>query len=249
MYKIIIIEDEDIIRKNLIFSIDYSELNCIVVGDTNNGKNGIELIKKLNPHIVIMDINMPIINGLTLLEETLNYDYCPIIISGYDNFNYIQKTLKYGAIDYILKPIDMNELKDAILNAINIFEMRFQYKKLKENNYLLNKQNKNLKNNSTADFMLNYIKENYENKISIKDLKDILNYSESLLNIRFKQATGLTFNDYINRYRITKSIELLKTNKYQISEIAYKVGFSDSKYFSKVFKKYLGINPTEFNLI
>lgn len=245
MYKILVIEDEDIIRKSIVLSIDYSKLGCTIVAEANNGKVGKELIIKHNPQIIILDINMPIVDGITLLEDTMEFDYVPIIISGYDSFEYAKKTMKYGATDYLLKPIDMNELKDSIKNAINIFEMRISYNNSKKPTLI--KKMDAVPSDLSAQIM-DYIVKNYSAKISLKDLCNKLCYSESLLNQKFKNDFGYTFNEYLNRYRITKSIELLNTHRYTIYEISSLTGFMDPRYFSKVFKKYLGVLPSQYNI-
>ncbi len=245
MYKILVIEDEDVVRKSIVLSLDYSKLNCKIIGEAKNGKMGIELIKIHNPEIILLDINMPIIDGITLLEETIDYDYVPIIISGYDSFDYVRKTMKYGATDYLLKPIVMSELEDAIKNSIDVFKMRENYKKSYENNINLITTHETMPSDISIK-VYQYIIENYTNKISLKDLCYKLCYSESLLNQKFKNDYGYTFNDYLNRYRITKSIALMHKNMYNLNEISDIVGFIDQRYFSKVFKKYMGISPSQY---
>ena len=93
--------------------------------------------------------------------------------------------------------------------------------------------------------MIDYIKNNYEEKISISDLSKELAYSESMLNRKFKKEVHITFNEYLNRYRINKAIDLLKNSDYNITEIAYMCGYSSAKYFARVFKKYLGMSPSD----
>lgn len=245
MYKVLVIEDEDVVRKSIVLSIDYESLGCKIVAEARNGKEGIEQIKKYLPEIILLDINMPIINGITLLEETIDYDYVPIIISGYDSFDYAVKTMKYGATDYLLKPIVMEELKEAILNAIDIFKMRETYKYNGVGGILKPKLGSNNASELSKE-ILAYIKEYYSEKIALKDMCEKLCYSESLLNIRFKDDYGFTFNEYLNRYRIMKSIELMNENRLNITQIAFNVGFQDSRYFSKVFKKYVGTLPSHY---
>jgi two-component system response regulator YesN len=101
------------------------------------------------------------------------------------------------------------------------------------------------KTNYVVD-MIEYIKDNYNKKISINDLSDKYEVSTVYLNSKFKEDTNYTFNDFLNRYRILKSIELLKEGSLLIYEIAEEVGFQDYKYFSQVFKKYVEQSPTEF---
>ncbi|NMA67264.1 MAG: helix-turn-helix domain-containing protein [Clostridiaceae bacterium] len=246
MIKVLIVEDENLIRKKLLHFIDYDALGMVVVADGANGVEGVELIKKYQPDIVLADINMPEKDGLDMISETLDYDYIAIIISGYDYFSYAQRALKYGVTDYLLKPISLDDLEESLTNARELI-----YKKrdvISQKTSLGNAVDISLDKiikDSTVLAMINYIKNNYQDKISISDLSKELAYSESMLNRKFKKEVYLTFNEYLNRYRINKAIELLENSDYNISEIAYMCGYSSAKYFARVFKKYLGMSPSD----
>lgn len=222
MIKVLIVEDENLIRKKLLHFIDYDALGMVVVADGSNGVEGVDLIKKYQPDIVLADINMPEKDGLDMIKETLDYDYIAIIISGYDYFSYAQRALKYGVTDYLLKPISLDDLKEALINAREII-----YKKrnvISQKTDLENAVDISLNpliKDSTVLEMIDYIKINYEEKISISDLSKELAYSESMLNRKFKKEVHITFNEYLNRYRINKAIDLLKNSDYNITEIAY----------------------------
>lgn len=246
MIKVLIVEDENLIRKKLLHFIDYDALGMVVVADGSNGLEGVDLIKKYQPDIVLADINMPEKDGLDMIKETLDYDYIAIIISGYDYFSYAQRALKYGVTDYLLKPISLDDLKEALINAREII-----YKKrnvISQKTDLENAVDISLNpliKDTTVLEMIDYIKNNYEEKISISDLSKELAYSESMLNRKFKKEVHITFNEYLNRYRINKAIDLLKNSDYNITEIAYMCGYSSAKYFARVFKKYLGMSPSD----
>ena len=94
MYRVVVIEDEEAIRKGIIMSIDFSALNCILIGEASNGVEGIKLIQEKKPDIVITDVTMPLMSGIEMIEQTLVYNYTSIIISGYDEFSYAKKAIK-----------------------------------------------------------------------------------------------------------------------------------------------------------
>ena len=94
MYRVVVIEDEEAIRKGIIMSIDFSALNCILIGEASNGVEGIKLIQEKKPDIVITDVTMPLMSGIEMIEQTLEYNYTSIIISGYDEFSYAKKAIK-----------------------------------------------------------------------------------------------------------------------------------------------------------
>ncbi len=253
MYKVIIVEDENIIRKGLVYSIPWMDMQCSVVGEACNGIEGIELIKEKNPDIVIMDINMPVMGGLEMLEGTYEqFNYSVIILSGYSDFEYAQRAIHYGVKGYLLKPLQVEELKEAIELAKKECSLRKiwlskQLEKEERRNISIMKE---YQSKTTDDVlvkqMLDFINVNYQRKIVIQDLVDHLNYSETFLNKRFKDAVGTTFIEYLNRYRIQKSLELINEGKISIQEVAYQCGICDYKYFNVVFRKYMGCSPKEY---
>ena len=246
MIKVLIAEDENLIRKKLLHFIDYDALGMVVVADVANGVSGVELIKKYKPDIVLADINMPEKDGLDMIKETLDYDYIAIIISGYDYFSYAQRALKYGVTDYLLKPISLDDLNEALVNAREIiYKKRSVISRNSDIENAIDVSTDEAIKDSTVVEMIRFVKDNYHDKISISDLSKKLAYSESMLNRKFKKEVHITFNEYLNRYRINKAIELLKNSDYNITEISYMCGYSSAKYFSRVFKKYLGISPSD----
>ena len=246
MIKVLIAEDENLIRKKLLHFIDYDALGMVVVAEVDNGVSGVELIKKYKPDIVLADINMPEKDGLDMIKETLDYDYIAIIISGYDYFSYAQRALKYGVTDYLLKPISLDDLNEALVNAREIiYKKRSVISRNSDIENAIDISTDEAIKDSTVVEMIRFVKDNYQDKISISDLSKKLAYSESMLNRKFKKEVHITFNEYLNRYRINKAIELLKNSDYNITEISYMCGYSSAKYFSRVFKKYLGVSPSD----
>ncbi|MEG2751695.1 MAG: response regulator [Anaerorhabdus sp.] len=213
MYKVLVVEDEEIIRKGLIFSTNFEKLDCLVVGEAENGQEGIAKIKELKPDIVITDINMPIVNGIEMIESTLDCGISVIIISGFNEFEYAKKAMKYGVSEYLLKPIDMDEMEEAIQHAIEQHNMKVQYENAKENKQhvknikVIEITKSEIEKDIVVGKMISYIKDNFAKKIVMQDLCKELNYSEALLNRKFKEYTTYTFNDYLNRYRIQQSVE------------------------------------------
>lgn len=249
MYRVVVIEDEEAIRKVIIMSIDFSALNCILIGEAGNGVEGIKLIQEKKPDIVITDVTMPLMSGIEMIEQTLEYNYTSIIISGYDEFSYAKKAIKLGVCDYLMKPIDKEELNNVIQSIVSGFDLSSKISGLlKEKNQIehiqlletLNKED------HLVDKIMEYIHLHYSEKIFLSDIADVLNYSESLLSKRFRRVTQMTFNEYLNRFRIQKSIEYMKKGTYGLTEISDICGFSDYKYFSTVFKKYTGYTPSQF---
>jgi two-component system response regulator YesN len=256
MIRILIVEDENIIRKGLVYTIDWTSMDCVIVGEAKNGEEGIAKIEELKPDIVITDIRMPKLDGLEMLQQANNiHKFESIVISSYSEFEYAKQAIKLGVFDYLLKPIDEDKLKlliskvkDEIMSKKIYKEIKKQVKNIDQITILDIDQYSNsskIKSKYTKK-AIKFIVRNYKVKISVEELSDKLDVSSSYLSRKFKQETGHTFNNFINRYRVQKSLELLETGEYKVYEIADLVGFSNYKYFSKVFKDYLNCSPLEF---
>lgn len=119
LYRIILVDDEEEVRKSIIRKIDWTAVGFAVVGDAENGEDALEKIENLEPDVVLTDIRMPYMDGLTLAERIRQkYPSMKIVIfSGYDDFEYAKQAIKLNVTEYILKPVNVEELT-AILKRI-----------------------------------------------------------------------------------------------------------------------------------
>ncbi|CEG29140.1 response regulator transcription factor [Bacillus sp. B-jedd] len=254
MYKILIVEDEDMIRNGLKFTMDWLKADCVIVGSAVDGQDGVEKIGSLRPDIVITDVNMPIKNGIEMLEETVKvYSFSTIIISGYDDFKYAQSAIRLGVSEYLLKPVDHGELLEAVERAKETLKQKKEYEYIHSNlssiedinviNHMVLSHSS--KTSKYVSYIIDYVKEHYREKISIQDFVPKLDMSVTYLNQKFKEQTCYTFNEFLNRYRVQMAIERLKIGEDKITMIALDVGFYNYRYFSHVFKKYTRVLPSE----
>jgi two-component system response regulator YesN len=122
MYKVLIVEDEAGIRRRLVHAIDWTGMHCVVCGEADSGMAGFEKILKLRPDIVLTDIVMPGLDGITLLQYIRQKDEAVqfIFLTGYREFEYAKEALRLGAVALLTKPVDMDELKKAVLQAVYV---------------------------------------------------------------------------------------------------------------------------------
>jgi two-component system response regulator YesN len=254
----VIVEDEVLVKKGLLLTTDWESFECEVVGEASNGYEGIEIITKLRPDIVIMDIRMPGMDGIQMIEALAGKaDVEYIIISGYSEFEYARQAVKLGVKDYLIKPIDDDELNDAIRKAcdavrnkkkINKIESRME--DITDSKVMLFKEyfldGTRTSKSNYVEKMIKYISENYQKNISIRDMADSLSISESHISRLFKSEVGYTFVDYLTYFRIKKAISYLRDPEVKIYEVAEKIGYKDQRYFSVIFKKLVGVTPKEF---
>ncbi len=255
MYSVLLVEDEEIIRKGIKHSVLWEEYSCAVIGEACNGEEGKEMIETLHPDIVVTDINMPVMDGLTMLAETkYTFDYVAIILTGYSDFNYAKEAIRNGVSNYVLKPLNMAEMKEALERAVlesrNIHYLRGRNEAAKELKNILLVSDKDYKDSEDklVRQILKYLYENYREKIALTDLEEKLHYSERYINQRFQKEIGTTVIEYLNRYRVHKALQLIKDGALPLSEIGYECGIGDYKYFNHVFKKYIGCSVREYKI-
>lgn len=246
MFNVVICEDEDIIRKGLMFSFDFQSLNLKVVADFDNPQSCLEYLTDHPVDILITDIKMPLMSGLEMIariEDKANIEF--IILSGFSDFEYAQKAITYGVTEYLVKPLDHDLLQISLEKAIANLNDKKLLNNIKHQMKDLTKVYKEIPSeDSLLQSIITFIKENYMEKIGLTDVAEALNYSVSSIKNKLKE-NDLTFNTTLNHYRIYKSIQLIGLNEFPVYQIAEMVGFSDYKYFSAKFKSYTGYSVTE----
>ena len=245
MYKVVVVEDEKRVRQGIVMGTDWSGINCIVMGEASNGEEGVEIIRKCKPDIVITDIRMPRMMGIEMIEKVHEegLEPCVIFLSAYDDFAYAQQAVKLGAADYLLKPFSDGELENAVLKIAE--KNRREEEKREQPNGEL-KLDRGDKSKYIMDAIA-YVDVNYANpSISVRDVADSLGISEGHLSFLFRKETDSTLMAYVTKCRMRAAMNLLKSYRHKVYEVAQQVGYRDITYFSKTFKKYVGVSPSEY---
>lgn len=250
MINVLLVEDEELIRQGMRYTIPWDQYGCEVIGEAKDGAEGIEKILELKPDIVITDVKMPKMDGLTMIEQVREQVSCEyIILSGYDEFAYAKKAMHLEAHGYLLKPVDDDELEEVLKLTIHrIEEKRLVYQSFSEKKISeLNGDYADMGNiqDKYLERALHVMKDHYQENLTLKSVADELYISESYLGKLFKNKMNYTFLEMLTLYRIRAAVQLLQEVDQKVYEIAYKVGYSDTKYFSKVFKKITGVKPME----
>ena len=250
MYKVLLVEDEELIRQGLKLTTPWADYGCRVIGEASDGIDGAEKIRRLKPDIVITDVRMAMVDGLTMIsglqKEDLSCEY--IVLSGYDDFAYAQKALQLECCGYLLKPVDDDELKQALDHAIHRLEKR-------KRTYPENPPAESVSQDAQFDFRnipdkyldkaCSILKTRYNENLTLGSVAQELNISDSYLGKLFKSNTDYTFLDVLTLYRIRAAVGMLQKTDMKIYEISDAVGYTDSKYFSKIFRKITGFKPME----
>ena len=248
MYKVVIVEDERLIRQWLQTAIDYNSLGLEVVGVASHGQEGMALIEKLQPDIVLTDITMPIMDAFMMFEATASISYEKVILSGYSDFENAKRAIHYGVQDFISKPIQVQELLDCLQKIVDKLQMnRLETPNWPEGYKELVDCLSQPQSHHILRQVLSWVQLHYREHFTIADIAASLGYSESYLYRIIKEHLSMTLNEYILKYRLKVAVDLMyHQSDLKIYEIAEQVGFSDYKYFRKLFKKQFFLSPREF---
>lgn len=243
MYKVILADDEPIMRRALQSLIDWKGLECEIAGVAENGYEALELLEKKRVDIVITDIRMPGADGIDISkyiwENKLQIKV--ILLTAYADFSYAQSAIKYNVMEYVIKTGSFEELICAVEKCKAImeesrtangnFEKEFDVPTAKE---------------QLVQQSLDYIEEHFREMISVGVLSRELGTSVSYLSRIFKESTGETIIRTINSKKIEMAKEYLKRTDLKVYEVADILGFENVTYFSKFFKKHTGMSPKEY---
>ncbi|WP_010236500.1 response regulator transcription factor [Clostridium arbusti] len=252
MYSILLVDDEKLQREALKIILENFIEDIEIIGEARNGTEAIEVDEKLNPDIIFMDIKMPGLDGIKASEiiKRKNQNKIIIMVTAYDNFNLVRKSLVLGVNDYILKPFKNRELLEILNTQIN--NLKINREKIKENytlNFRVNNEEKvriGSGTNKVLEPALKYIEENYREEISLEKIAHITNLSVYYFSRLFKKQMGISFITYISRYKMDKAKELLENTDIPIVNIAAELGYYECGYFTKVFKKITGTTPSKY---
>ena len=247
MLRILIVEDEEIIRRGLISVIDWAGMGCRVVGDAPDGLAGLELLRAEHPDVVLTDIRMPRMDGIAMAERARAEGILPqlVFLTSYAEFDYAQQALRLQAADYLLKPVDEAELA-ALMQRLAASGTGTDDAEVRAEgiDWALYLGDTSL--NPYVRHAMERIRADYREKLSIEVLAEEAGVSASYLSRKFKEAAGQTFLELLTRERLQNAIVQLASGKYRVYEVAEENGFGDYKNFCSVFKKYMRCSPREF---
>lgn len=230
---LLIADDENLELKVLEKTVKKHFVDELEIFASSNGRKASQICDEVKPDIALLDIEMPGMNGIELAKYIKEkYADCIIIfITAYDRFDYAIEAMHIKAFDYLLKPWKEERLFELINTAIE------NVRSMQKTDSIVHSQ---------KDVIKDYIDRNYKKDISAKDVAGILGYSDVYFSKVFKQLFDDNFINYLTKIRIDRAKVLLKDVSFNIKEIGKSVGYADSNYFTKVFKRSIGISPSEY---
>lgn len=243
MYKVVLIDDEDIIVEGLKKVIDWAGFGCEVVATASDAKSGALAVREQSPDILFTDIKMPNLDGLTMLAG-LKGEFPEMqitVLTGYRDFEYAKRAVNIGVTRFLLKPSKMSELEEALRTMTENLRKR---KSTQEEESA--KPEESRANSLIVRSALDYIKVHYAEKLTLTELAEKTYVSPWYLSKLLNKVTGESFCDLLNRTRLEKARVLLEDPSLKIHEISEMLGFNDVTHFSRLFKKAMKISPIEY---
>ena len=240
MLRIVIVEDEDIIRQGLIATFDWEAVGAKVVGEAADGAEALPLIRSLHPDVLLTDIRMPNMDGLELARVLQEENILPklVYLTSFADFDYVREALRLQAADYLLKPVDDEELARLLqklggseaAEAALPFAEELSAAKESRNPYV--------------QAVWQAVVENYRQHISLEQIAADQLVSLSYISRKLKEETGQTFGTLLAKYRLQQAVKLLRAGTWRVYEVAEQTGFGDYKNFCQVFRRYLDTTPS-----
>lgn len=234
--RVLLVDDEIMIREGFKKLFDWEAHECVVVGEAADGMEAITKIDEEQPDIVIMDINIPIINGLKVIQlSRVKYPSMAfVIVSGYDDFSYCREALRLQITDYILKPVNYEEFGSCIDQLkISLYNNEVKEKPV-------------VKKERVITGITKYMQEHLSEDVSLHILSEEFHLNSQYISQLFKNEIGVNFPTYLTNIRMEHAKKLLLSSSLSIAEVSEQSGYGDYRVFTKVFKKSEGITPSQY---
>lgn len=239
-FHILLVDDEYYLRQSLKRRIDELDNGFVVSKEAANGAEALEILRSENIQVVISDIRMPEMDGLELAQRIreLYPDIRVIILTGYADFAYAQEALRQGVADYLLKPVNSEDL-ESVLSRI-----RLQLEKI----YRLPDDDSLSRHSAeeSVQLAISYMQEHYTEDVDIGLLAESLGFTSAYLTKLFNRHVKVSPLKYLTELRIREAKRLLSDTDYSIGKVGELVGYPDQFHFSKTFRKATGVNPSAY---
>ena len=248
MYKVLFVDDDNITRCVCSNMKSWEKFGFMVEYEAENGIKALEILKANKVDVVFTDIRMPEMDGIALLKEIRRQkiDVFVVLVSLYKEFEYAREGLKYGAVDYIMKPIEekaLDETLSGVRSCLDEFNMNAEYKRIIDEKF------NELGPEGNDAFIINLkniLAQNPESNLSMDEFAKYLGFSKDYFGKMVKQKTGVSFNKLLTSIKMQYSKTLLASGKYKVYEVSDMLGYSEPDYFTRIFKAEFGVSPNEF---
>lgn len=248
--RILIVEDENKIAQGISCILtEQSHIPC-TVKIASDGKAGLELAASFAPHLTITDVRMFPMNGLDMIHLLQEQNLCRhfIVLSGYDNFPYVQTALRYKCIDYLLKPVDKQRLFYLVEELYHSLPEELSWKKRLLPDYpFFHLDISSQEYPTSLKKVLSYLQKNYMLDITQQSVGQDLMLHPTYISSLINKHLEINFSHLLDCIRLSKAAELLiYESDMSISEISYLTGYTNERRFYHAFQNRLSCTPGDF---
>ena len=259
MIRLLIADDEKLEREALTEIVQHRFEREVVLETAENGRRAADTAVLWGADLILMDIEMPGMSGLDAARAILaQRPSCRVIfVTAYSLFQYAHEAVHLGACDYLLKPVDPDELEASVRRAIRQIEAERKLEELaasqpeepaapEETEEPAPEEGENSQTALVMAHVRRYLEDNYMFDLSLDSVSGILHISPAYLSAQFKKYQKMNFLDCLTELRINAAKELLTDPFRSSAEVASMVGYEDASYFARAFKKRTGMTPTQY---
>lgn len=243
MIKVLVVEDENVAAQHISKCIEETSANYSVIGICRNRLEVLEAFDRSTPDIIFTDIRLGKDDGLSIADELRKKGWKGflVIMSCYGNFSYAKRAIQVDVEDYLLKPVFPEDVREILKK---IYEKQHGTEEDRILSEILPRDIDQLPNHIKK--ALEYIAAHYKEQFTLGEIAKYSCVSESHLSADFSKQTGYTLVCFINLFRVTASKKFLSDSDTSLSTISQSVGINDVVYYSKLFKRYVGISPGQY---
>lgn len=240
MYRVILVDDDEWILRGIEHTFPWEKYNFKVEASFTDPSELFTYLETDTADVVFTDIRMMSMTGLDMIEKIRNNlgikDILYIIISAYDDYEFMRKAINLGVVDYCRKPISAQSAETILQNLTSKLES-------------MHKSEPDAHTVSAHEGfrgILDYINRNLDKRITLKELSKQSNYNSNYICMMFREYLGMNFSKYLLSERMKKAKELFDTGRYSVKEVQTMVGYAEYSYFHSEFTKFYGITPAKY---
>ncbi|WP_127539104.1 response regulator transcription factor [Paenibacillus illinoisensis] len=248
MYKVLLVEDERVILEGLRELIIRTAPEFRVMGEASGGREALEFLRSDVPDVLITDIRMREMDGLTLISKAREMypELLMIIISGYGEFEYARRAMEYGVQNYLLKPVELQEWVTAIQKIQLLLDRRYGVSSSQTLDTTGEPECSSGDTRKIIRDVKEYIRLHPDGDLRLQTIAALVHLNPTYLSQLFKNETGTTYSEYIAEARMERAKWLLVNTQLKIYDVARLSGHQSPKHFMLVFKQQVGWTAGEY---
>jgi two-component system response regulator YesN len=254
MYQVMIVDDEPSALDELSLYINRADPEFHVTAKTLTAEDALFALEVTSPDLIITDIRMPLIDGLTLLQQVRESDWegLAAIVTGYDDFAYARQAVRLGVFEYLLKPVFPDDIAALLQKTRQVLDHELAKKVKLRTAIEAELYSQTAEGNGDCHLPAylvqakTYIRDHYAEPLTLSKVAKQVSVNPAYLSYSFTKHCGQNFLEYVTQYRIAKAKELLRQTALQVQEIANRIGYTDVAYFTRIFRRATGLTPGNF---